>query len=64
MDTEHREGLKNHVKYEVVRLMSRQGCGRLGSVRQARCEQHPKNPPSWVTQPGKDPQSHTRRAGK
>lgn len=34
MDVEHGEGLKIQEKYEVVRLMSRQGCGRLGSVRQ------------------------------
>lgn len=34
MDVEHGVGLKIQEKYEVVRLMSRQGCGRLGSVRQ------------------------------
>lgn len=56
--------LKNQVRYEVVRLISMQGCGRLGSVRQGRCEQHLKNAPSWVKQAGKDPQSHTHRAGK
>lgn len=30
---EHGVGLENQEKCEVVRLMSRQGCGRLGSVR-------------------------------
>lgn len=57
---EHGVGLKNQVKCEVVTLVSKQG-----SVRQGRCQQHLKNPPlSWVKQAGKDPQSHTHRAGK
>ena len=67
LDREHREVRRNQVKYQVAGSTARQGWGRLGS---RLCqpgqmwEQCPKYPPSWVKQPGKEPQSHTHGAGK
>lgn len=54
---EHGVGLKNQVKYELVRLMSRQGCGRLGSVTQGRYEQHLKNLPVGLNRQEKIPRA-------